>query len=1086
MRWISVLLILWSPAIAAEALQGSRPAQPPTHHERLSLNPISLEGANFTVLDGLSSNCVYRIEHDPKGFIWLATSKGLDRFDGRQFKHFPYSDMVPSDHRLAHQFISLFATEDDRFLVTLSQSLIDDAFDVVIAFDPIALEVDTAYHLPNPGLRGRMVQWKDGSCHWDFSSAQRDSVLLFQGDRPISGTFSFHPILDWCPWNGTQADSSLLVQALSDDQRFLLRDGDTTRLITTRHAALTGHNLQGEWDGLIHRCDGRSIWYFCRGTEQDQPAGTLMRIHPDGHRTAEGHWDSIFPFAFPAATSRLSLQHNPWNDETWCFKDDELVILNGRNEVLLRKTISDHKQFASLINTVKFNSASEICVGSCKGLHIFHTASSPFEALFTAEMTAKEDREEATPVTNNCRTIVELGADSFAFSTNMHGVRLHSGGQSRMIVPERGAGAGLFHEHDTLFFCTPDGLGYWAESGQPQWLSRFEDFPLLAIWSLERWDAHRWMIGGLGMMTLNTATGEMSPLFQQDGSALGDVYHFDRWRDTLWVCSSSGVHAWNESGQHWIPWHKTTSGAPVIQEALHRFIDTRGVHWFGTSTQGLIRYDPEEGTMDQYSTEEGVPSTTVYGGFEDPYGVYWFSTDQGLFQWHPATEEPTLFDERHGLHESEFNRTGIHLGASGTAYFSTINGLVRFPTGSFKEDNLVKPPIVITSMMKHGAASDSMVDVLASFERTGKLVLEPKDDFIALGIALLDYSGLPRQYRYNTSNPERPASKWAEMEGPNLNLAGLPPGASQIRIQARRRGEPWGAIEQVIPVEMGIPWHEQPLHIAWMVLTGLGLIGGGITLRVRSLTARNTLLESMVLQRTQSLKEALLAKDVYLKEVHHRVKNNLQIMGDLLDLQSDQESHSNVREALATGRSRLESIALIHKHLYLDSDAQTVGLKEFINEYVSHVQDGLVNQRDHVRWHLEGDEVHFDIECGQAFGLLLNELVTNSLRHARVEGQPLHIDIRWTPLSPGYIRLHYADNGQGLPQTLDLETAHSLGLKLIRSLTGQLEGSMKLHPDNRTQWVFDIACSFRNRESTFGNRESPENGTHPSLPQIEP
>lgn len=84
MRWISVLLILWSPAIAAEALQGSRPAQPPTHHERLSLNPISLEGANFTVLDGLSSNCVYRIEHDPKGFIWLATSKGLDRFDGRQ------------------------------------------------------------------------------------------------------------------------------------------------------------------------------------------------------------------------------------------------------------------------------------------------------------------------------------------------------------------------------------------------------------------------------------------------------------------------------------------------------------------------------------------------------------------------------------------------------------------------------------------------------------------------------------------------------------------------------------------------------------------------------------------------------------------------------------------------------------------------------------------------------------------------------------------------------------------------------------------------------------------------------------------
>ncbi len=291
---------------------------------------------------------------------------------------------------------------------------------------------------------------------------------------------------------------------------------------------------------------------------------------------------------------------------------------------------------------------------------------------------------------------------------------------------------------------------------------------------------------------------------------------------------------------------------------------------------------------------------------------------------------------------------------------------------------------------------------------------------------MLDYSRLPREFRYRTWHEEDEPTDWISMEGSAINLSGTPPGATEVQVQARRRGEPWGKIQRTISVTVEAPWYQDPLRIALAILASLLILGGLVALRVKSLTARNLLLESMVSQRTHRLNDALEAKDTYLKELHHRVKNNLQIMGDLMELQADQERLPVVQEALATGRLRLESIALIHKHLYLDATAREVNFADFIHEYAAHVQDGLVDERDHVQWDIQGDEVLFDIECAQSFGLLLNELVTNSLRHGRSTANPLCIGVHWDALPEDRIQLRYSDNGPGLPSSLDPATeAHS-------------------------------------------------------------
>ncbi len=1035
--------------------------------------PLNVTLSHYSVLDGLSSNCVFKVVQDAKGFIWLATSKGLDRFDGNRFQHYPYANMVDGRDRLAHQFIQLNTTQDGLFHITLSRSLIDNTFDLNVRFDPLKLA-----HLPtqshtHPPLRGSIVRRAGKKYEWDFTTDAQDSMALFLEGIPISNAVVVTPIVPFQAWHGGQSDSTLFIRSFSQRAEWSFWKDDQVEFMKSDLADIRGNSIQGDWDGLIFSASESTLSYFEGYHDKPWPKGTLISADETGTLTPMGHWDDLFPFPLPDELHRVSLKHNPWNHQIWCFHDDALAIIDTRGNLLFNDRISDHPQLAALINTVHFTSPNEAWVGSCKGISVIHSYPSSFEAFFTAEIAMNGDPDSIKDVLINCRSIIELGPDSFVFSTNSHGVRLHHAGQSRMLAPENGAGAGLYLGRDTLFYTTPEGIGFLNREGKMDWVQTFDPSPLAAIWDLYRLDNDRWLIGGQGAVLVDTQTGDIRTLALYDGGALGDAYQIHGLNDTLWLAASSGLHIWDDIHEHWTPWHIAVIGAPKVLEAHHHFVDTQGVHWISTATRGVLEYNPKKRSTVVHDQESGLPSSTVYGGLQDRTGHLWFSTEQGLVQHPSGTTDWILFDERHGLHETEFNRTGVHLGPSGTAYFSTINGLTTFDTYSFVTNTeLPQPPLVITSLLQHKADSGAVKEVTLDFERQGTLHLGPQDDFFSLRLALLDYSGLPREFRYRTRHEENEPTDWISMEGSAINLSGMPPGATDVQVQARRRGAPWGKIQRTIPVIVEAPWYRDPQRIALTILASLLILWGFIALRLKSLKSRNLLLESMVSQRTQSLNDALGAKDTYLKELHHRVKNNLQIMGDLMELQADQERLPVVQEALATGRLRLESIALIHKHLYLDATARKVNLSDFIHEYATHVQDGLVDERDHVQWDIQGDEVLFDIECAQSFGLLLNELVTNSLRHGRSAANPLRISVHWAAMPEDRIHLRYSDNGPGLPSALDPATESTLGIKLIRNLTEQLEGQLELDPENRASWQFNLSYALRNTKQGAGSKVS--------------
>lgn len=197
-----------------------------------------------------------------------------------------------------------------------------------------------------------------------------------------------------------------------------------------------------------------------------------------------------------------------------------------------------------------------------------------------------------------------------------------------------------------------------------------------------------------------------------------------------------------------------------------------------------------------------------------------------------------------------------------------------------------------------------------------------------------------------------------------------------------------------------------------------------------------------------------LRREMLLKEIHHRVKNNLQVISSLLFLQSTNISDRTTLESLKESQSRVKSIALIHEKLYRSEDLEKLDFAEYVRDLLADLLRTYQVQQDAV-FHTDIEGIRLGIDTAIPCGLIINELVTNALKHAFLPGVRGDIWIDLHPTEKQNYVLVVRDNGVGLPADLDWRQSKSLGLKLVMDLAKQLEGSVSVDVDNGT--AFTIA-----------------------------
>lgn len=236
-------------------------------------------------------------------------------------------------------------------------------------------------------------------------------------------------------------------------------------------------------------------------------------------------------------------------------------------------------------------------------------------------------------------------------------------------------------------------------------------------------------------------------------------------------------------------------------------------------------------------------------------------------------------------------------------------------------------------------------------------------------------------------------------------------------------------------------WSLIPIKNPRGVVTGLVLTLVDITKRV---------------QAEEQLEASLREKEVLLKEVHHRVKNNLQVINSLLSLQSRRLDDKNIISVFEEVKNRIFSIALVHEKLYESKNLAAIDFGEYIRILTAHLRKTFPTDPSAVKLNIKTKETSLQVDKAIPCALIINELVTNALKYAFPGNKKGEITVAFRTGRNGKMVLTVADNGVGLPADFDMDAPKALGMQIIKALVKQLHGSLRVGKDKGAKFTIEF------------------------------
>ena len=206
-------------------------------------------------------------------------------------------------------------------------------------------------------------------------------------------------------------------------------------------------------------------------------------------------------------------------------------------------------------------------------------------------------------------------------------------------------------------------------------------------------------------------------------------------------------------------------------------------------------------------------------------------------------------------------------------------------------------------------------------------------------------------------------------------------------------------------------------------------------------------------QAEENLKRSLKEKEILLKEVHHRVKNNMQIISSILKMQARLIDDIKLKDVLAESQNRIHSMALIHENLYRSENLADIKFLNYVKSLACNLSRSYAEQQRKVRFKFDIEDIYMPIDTGIPCGLILNELISNSLKFAFPKKNVGIIEIKLIKTGEGEFELSVSDNGVGMDKSFDWKKSKSLGLKIVNKLIQQIDGTIESDFSEGTKFI---------------------------------
>jgi len=991
----------------------------------------------LSVEDGLPSRLVFEAVQDRDGFMWFATANGLCRYDGYSFKIYNKQNSVLSSNTISG--LALYGKNQLFIQATLNYGTSDAVnnyqvldlnthqfkqIDQVLSNMPFKAEqIDRMIHDASGNIyfltdqRSKIWQLRQNSAfklRKDFKNAAKSSLPNIS---PSS--------------NLVAANDCILIHNYNLNQDYCIYP-DTT--ISVDNATIKLVSITEKKEFLIY----------------DELAKAFFLMNASGRKEKAANT------AFMDQSEKAGINFIKFEDHSLLYKSDlNNYYLRTADEWIEIYNAGDR----SKINDFGVNSYFKDGVGNywfCteKGIYQVNIRKNQFGHIFS-------NQRNNLFVNNAVRAIYvdrNKTNDKRVYAMVNYGLMIKEKSEKKI---QNIVATNLLRKNNWLYVAGNPLNMYNPANGQIKKSTNFIDIG--EIWSLADFSDSILLIGGSsGILSYNiySSVSRLIPNAQKNIPTPSNVYRMLHSKAKGWIAvAENGIYFINDQC---VVYDFYGQKQPQIEKRLpfagiyDFYEDQKGIVWLATNGEGLIRWNwnvkhpMDAENFKRFTVENGLPDNILCRIEEDNSNNLWISSFSGLVKFNKNNFSTSIYRTKDGLANTEFNRISSFKDEDGMIYFGGQNGIDVFDPGKMNDDSKESSvPFQLVDLSKYSVAKDTIIDISEELSANKKIVFNVGDKFLSVSFSLLDYQNRPHRYAYRIEGLDK---DWNYVNENVIRISGLPYGEFKLKIKAQLESGNWSAQEIVIPITVLKPFYLKPwffvLSSALLILLFLMIY----LYRVNKLKRDKLRLESLVQKRTNSLSESLEDREMLLKEIHHRVKNNLQVITGLLQLQKEELKDQQVVDAFNEGQSRVSSIALIHQNLYQNKDLGNIEFKSFLQDLYNQVAELYENGNRKIELNLQLDEMYIDIDTAVPLGLIVNEMLTNSYKYAFVHQMKTSVDITLIQYEKGKYKLTYHDNGPGLKEVPDFNHATTLGINLIGGLARQLSG--------RAEYVFEQGSKF--------------------------
>lgn len=489
--------------------------------------------------------------------------------------------------------------------------------------------------------------------------------------------------------------------------------------------------------------------------------------------------------------------------------------------------------------------------------------------------------------------------------------------------------------------------------------------------------------------------------------------------------------------------------------------DKFGHLWFGTD-RCVVRYDGLD--FKPINIDNGLSSGVIYLLHTDNSGNVWVGTNNGIdrisFDSYGQINNIKNYKSKQGFKGIECNSRAVYEDDNNNLWIGTVKGLVKY-TPSQDKTNVFAPLTHINNIklfFENVNWLNYSKELYPWNNLPKNLILDYDNNHITFEFSAINLI-LPEavQYRFKLENFD---NKWYQSTNKtSATYSNLPAGDYTFKVIARNEDGVWNQEPATYSFSIIAPWWKKWWAILLLLFIIFYTIYKVASLKERRQKKISEELEIKVKERTSLIETQRDEKEILLKEIHHRVKNNMQVIISLLSIQSGYTKDEAALALFDEAKNRIRSMALIHEKMYQTGDLARIDFQDYIMALTNDLIETYAINTD-IFLDIKIDKVKFGIDTLIPLGLLLNEVISNTLKYAFKDRNKGRITIHLLLNEESNLyTLIVGDNGIGMPQEIFDAEEGSLGMELIKIFTSQLDGNIKRLPDKGT--LFKIVFAPR-------------------------